>query len=240
MAVPKAYLRYVKRTLGFSRRNNAAGYSPGSLSAHDPAEFAAERMSASFRASLARLRRSRIDRLLLHEVQAETIDGTMLEFLSLAQAQGSCAHIGYSNSSFYTPSSLAPSLQAQCALPADILFVPAADFERAVTFHSVLRVIAWAQERHPELAVALSQTSEQFASLRLPEARTVLAYTLAMQSAPSASFVYATTDLDRLLGFLAGLRRVDELGIGPAIASAFRARLTSISGGARATQAAHG
>lgn len=225
--VALAYVRTAKRRLGLSKSDNRLGYDP--LSPQRLQEWSSSGPCALRRSladSLVRLRRTDVDRLLLHEIAPEDVSAELIRFLSDQRGRGITRVVGYSSSLSYKPSVLPQGLVAQTALPVELLLGRAATLDRSVTFHSVLRVVNWLRTADPEFARALDETTTVFAS-EFPsgDAEAVVAYALASEAAPDANLIYATTARGRLRSFLVGLKTVDERQFGPAITEAFLLRL---------------
>lgn len=182
-------------------------------------------MAASFEITARKLRRARLDQVLLHENYAAPPPPHAAAFLERLLADGRASHVGIANGAVYDP-----ALRAACpahwtmqaAIDPAMLLVPASLPDAPTILHTLVKTDGWLRATDPRYAVAVEQVLGAFADLASRDTlRILLPYCLVAQNAPTAKLIYTSSVLDRLDAVLAAAREIDRTNAAGSIASAF-------------------
>lgn len=169
-------------------------------------DYSRDYVTASLEQSRRRLRRDRLDLVLLHEAEPQDIPEGTWAALQAQAGSSRIAQLGFAHSG--PPQHKSAQLVAQTAPWPDDFLAPSGPNPRV--FHSVLRGLNAAINANPAVAAAAAETSARHGLDREGAAGTYAAGLLLLaQTWPDAKLIFATTAPDRLNTFLALLDRIE-------------------------------
>lgn len=198
---------------------------PPTLARNPDADFSAAALERSFARSCERLRRDRVDVLLLHEAYREDAGGDAIAFLRAARDSGRADEVGYSTGAPFdavTDAAFPPDLTAQVAMPVARLDGVEAPRDRLI-LHSLAKSWTYARRRDPVLARRLAAAVAAAGAVPTDPLSLELAVLFALAAArlPGARLIFASIDAGRLGSFLAAVAHLDRDVDPAALAAAF-------------------
>lgn len=217
------YARRLRAALRTSPATLAEDFGPAlALERNHAAMFGLDAMRRSFDRSLRRLRRERVDLLLLHDPGRDDLNPTTIGFLDAGLAGGRARGVGYA-----TGAALAPAIDgaapadwtAQVAPPSG--WIGGASLPRTpLVVHSIAKTWFHAKRRDEVLAAAMVRAIAAAGPAGAPGApggvvdplsfELAVLYALTAAWLPGAALVFATTDMGRLDAFLAAIRQLES------------------------------
>ncbi len=182
-------------------------------------------MAESFEITARKLRRARLDQVLLHESYAAPPPPHVVSFLEGLLADGRASHVGIANGADYDPALRAACPEhwtMQAAIDPAMLLAPASLPDAPTILHTLVKTDGWARANDPRYAAAAEQTLDRFATLASRDALTILLpYCLVARNAPTAKLIYTSSVLERLDAVLTAAREIDRADAVDAIAGTF-------------------
>jgi len=184
-------------------------------------------MAESFEITARKLRRVRLDHVLLHESYGAPPPPHVISFLAGLIADGRADHVGIANGAVYDPALRAacpPHWTMQAAIDPAMLVAPVALPEAPTILHTLVKTDGWMRSNDQRYAAAAERTLDAFAALAPRAALAVLLpYCLVARNAPTAKLIYTSSVLERLDAVLAVARKIDHTASLDAITATFDA-----------------